>query len=78
MFRPIQVRTSPDKTVADIEIPLAGNGDNAASLAALDTLRTTVLPRTLGKVAGRELRGRGPDGRHARLQRADEVSGCRS
>jgi uncharacterized membrane protein YdfJ with MMPL/SSD domain len=48
MFEPIQVRISPDNTVADIEIPLAGNGDNAASLAALHTLRSVVLPTTLG------------------------------
>ncbi len=48
MFEPIQVRISPNHTVADIQIPLAGNGDNKASLAALDTLRTTVLPTTLG------------------------------
>ena len=48
MFEPIQVRISPDNTVADIEIPLAGNGDNAASLAALQTLRSVVLPTTLG------------------------------
>jgi uncharacterized membrane protein YdfJ with MMPL/SSD domain len=52
MFRPIQVRVSPNKTVADMEIPLAGNGDDKASLAALQTLRTIVLPRTLGKVEG--------------------------
>ena len=52
MFTPIQVRVSPDKTVATIDIPLAGNGDNKASLAALQTLRTIVLPRTLGKVEG--------------------------
>jgi uncharacterized membrane protein YdfJ with MMPL/SSD domain len=52
MFRPIQVRTSPDKTVADIQIPLAGNGDNAPSLAALHTLRSVVLPSTLGRVDG--------------------------
>jgi RND superfamily putative drug exporter len=52
MFRPIQVRISPDATVADIQIPLAGNGDNAASLAALQTLRGTVLPDTLGTVGG--------------------------
>jgi uncharacterized membrane protein YdfJ with MMPL/SSD domain len=52
MFRPIQVRTSPDKTIADIQIPLAGNGDNAPSLAALGTLRNLVLPRTLGRIDG--------------------------
>jgi uncharacterized membrane protein YdfJ with MMPL/SSD domain len=52
MFPPMLVFTSPDKTVADVQIPLAGNGDNKASLAALSTLRTIVLPRTLGKVDG--------------------------
>ncbi|MGH2933569.1 MAG: MMPL family transporter [Gaiellaceae bacterium] len=52
MFKPIQVRVSPDKTVATIDVPLAGNGDNKASLAALQTLRTLILPRTLGKVEG--------------------------
>jgi uncharacterized membrane protein YdfJ with MMPL/SSD domain len=50
MFQPIVTVISKDGTTADIAIPLAGNGDNAASLAALATLRTTVLPRTLGTV----------------------------
>jgi RND superfamily putative drug exporter len=35
-----------------VRIPLAGTGDNRASLAALSTLRTVVIPRTLGTVAG--------------------------
>src|SRR5579862_6909999 len=48
MFRPFIVRVSPDHTTADVQIPLAGNGDNAASTAALKTLRTRVLPATLG------------------------------
>jgi RND superfamily putative drug exporter len=52
MFEPIQVRISPDGTVADVQIPLAGNGDNAASLAALQTLRSIVLPTTLGTAPG--------------------------
>jgi RND superfamily putative drug exporter len=50
MFRPIAVSLSPDHTVADIEIPLAGNGDDRASLAALRTLRTDVLPATVGRL----------------------------
>jgi uncharacterized membrane protein YdfJ with MMPL/SSD domain len=33
-----------------IEIPLAGNGDNAKSVAALQTLRGVVLPATIGKL----------------------------
>jgi RND superfamily putative drug exporter len=52
MFGPIFVSVSPDHTVADIQIPLAGNGDDAASLAALHTLRTVVLPTTLGGLPG--------------------------
>ena len=50
MFRPFLVTVNPGNTVADVQIPLAGNGDNAASLAALSTLRDVVLPRTLGKL----------------------------
>ncbi len=50
MFPPFLVTVSADNTVADVQIPLAGNGDNAASLAALSTLRNVVLPRTLGKL----------------------------
>jgi RND superfamily putative drug exporter len=54
MFEPVLVTVSPDRTVAEVQIPLAGNGDDAASLAALRTLRGTVLPETLGKTAGVE------------------------
>jgi uncharacterized membrane protein YdfJ with MMPL/SSD domain len=48
MFPPILTEVSPDRTVADVQIPIAGNGDDAASLAALAALRTEVLPRALG------------------------------
>ena len=54
MFQPMIVTISKDDTTADVQIPLAGNGDDKASLAALTTLRDVVLPRTLGKVAGVE------------------------
>ncbi len=50
MYSPIFVTTSPDHTVSAVSIPLAGNGDNPASLAALKTLRRTVLPATLGRL----------------------------
>ena len=52
MFEPIQTFVNPDRTVARVEIPLQGTGDNDASIAALKTLRGSVLPATLGKVAG--------------------------
>jgi RND superfamily putative drug exporter len=65
MFPPVLVVTSPDHTVADVQIPIAGNGDNAASLAALHTLRSTVLPRTLAHDVD-ELQYAVPDRRPAR------------
>ena len=48
LYDPVTQVVSADHTVADVRIPIAGNGDDAASLAALKTLRTEVLPRTLG------------------------------
>ena len=52
MFPPFLVTVSADNTTADVQIPLAGNGDNKASLAALTTLRNVVLPQTLGQLQG--------------------------
>jgi RND superfamily putative drug exporter len=52
MFEPIVVVQSDDHTIADVRIPMAGNGDNGASIAALATLRQSVLPATLGQVPG--------------------------
>jgi len=52
MFEPITVNVSADGTTADVQVPLAGNGDDRASLAALSTLRTDVLPKTLATVPG--------------------------
>ena len=35
---------NPERTVARIDFAIAGNGDNAASIAALHTLRDEVIP----------------------------------
>ncbi len=43
--------TNPDKTLALIEIPLAGNGTDATSEAALARLRDDVIPATLRPAA---------------------------
>jgi uncharacterized membrane protein YdfJ with MMPL/SSD domain len=51
---PIQVEQSRDSTVATVELPLAGNGSDDASVAALATLREELLPQTVGTVAGVE------------------------
>jgi RND superfamily putative drug exporter len=55
MSDPIQTFVNPDHTVARVEVPLAGDGDNATSVAALKTLRTQVIPSTVGAVAGTEV-----------------------
>jgi uncharacterized membrane protein YdfJ with MMPL/SSD domain len=54
MNNPIDVEVSDDKTVATVDIPLAGNGTDDVSNAALTTLRDEVLPKTVGQVDGVE------------------------
>ena len=44
LFAPFTVILNPDRTVARIDFAIAGNGDDAASLSALATLRETVIP----------------------------------
>jgi uncharacterized membrane protein YdfJ with MMPL/SSD domain len=44
LYRPFHVHISPDKTVARLQFSIAGNGDNDASMRALDTLRNDVIP----------------------------------
>ena len=54
MGSPIKVHVNPRHTVAAIEVPLRGNGDDDASQAALRTLRQEIVPETVGKVPGVE------------------------
>ena len=54
MNAPIHVEASRDNTVATIEIPLAGDGTDETSNAALATLRDDLLPGTVGQVGGVE------------------------
>jgi uncharacterized membrane protein YdfJ with MMPL/SSD domain len=46
------VDVSPDGTVANVAIPIAGNGTDAKSNEALDTLRGELIPETVGSVPG--------------------------
>ena len=55
LFAPFTVTVNPDRTVARIDFAIAGNGDNAASLAALHTLRDTVIPPIAAKLPGVEV-----------------------
>jgi RND superfamily putative drug exporter len=49
-FEPITVAVNGKGTVANITIPIAGNGTDAASNAAFRMLRETVVPETVGAV----------------------------
>jgi uncharacterized membrane protein YdfJ with MMPL/SSD domain len=50
MNPPISVRVNSDKTVAAVDIPLIGSGDDETSFKALNTLRDDLLPGTVGKL----------------------------
>jgi RND superfamily putative drug exporter len=50
MRGPIVVDVNRSHTVARVAIPLDGKGTDATSIAALKTLRNTILPATIGKL----------------------------
>ncbi len=54
MHQPIKVTLHPAQNVAEIDVPLAGTGNDRASNDALKALREDVVPRTLGAVPGTE------------------------
>jgi uncharacterized membrane protein YdfJ with MMPL/SSD domain len=51
-FEPITVDVNTRGTVANITVPIAGNGTDAASNAAFRLLRNTIVPATVGAVSG--------------------------
>ena len=54
MREPISVDISASRRAARVLIPLAGEGTDEASNRALDTLRGSVIPSTVGRVEGAE------------------------
>jgi RND superfamily putative drug exporter len=54
MQEPITIDVNRDHTVANITIPIAGNGTDEASTAALETLRGQIVPETVGALPGTE------------------------
>ncbi|HZO61439.1 MAG TPA: MMPL family transporter [Gaiellaceae bacterium] len=52
MFEPISTDVNPSRTVETVSLSLAGDGSNGVSVDALNTLRHTVIPSTVGAVAG--------------------------
>ena len=52
MFEPVSTEINPQRTVETVSIALQGNGSDAASVVALETLRNRVVPSSLGTVRG--------------------------
>jgi uncharacterized membrane protein YdfJ with MMPL/SSD domain len=50
--QPIKTTLSPDHTVETIDIPIAGDGTDSKSTAALAELRDELIPATIGRVPG--------------------------
>ncbi|HEV2060098.1 MAG TPA: MMPL family transporter, partial [Solirubrobacteraceae bacterium] len=51
---PVALDVSPDKRVARLALPLVGNGSDARSEQALTTLRSELIPQTIGRTLGAE------------------------
>jgi uncharacterized membrane protein YdfJ with MMPL/SSD domain len=51
---PIKTVVNANRTVARIEVPLAGSGSDSTSLKALSTLRHEIVPTTVGRLDGVE------------------------
>jgi uncharacterized membrane protein YdfJ with MMPL/SSD domain len=52
VHEPTTVDVNKARTVARVELPLAGSGSDSASNAALATLREEVVPKTVGSLPG--------------------------
>ncbi len=50
MNQPVDVGINPEGTVAVVSIPVAGNGSDGPSNAALDALRDDIVPATVGSM----------------------------
>jgi uncharacterized membrane protein YdfJ with MMPL/SSD domain len=55
MNEPIDIDVNDAKTVANVSIPIEGNGTNATSVEALTALREEIVPPTVGALEGAEV-----------------------
>ena len=53
--QPVEVSVNRARTVAQIDLPIAGSSTDAASNAALASLRGTIVPGTVGSIDGVEV-----------------------
>ena len=55
MSEPVDTQVSPSKELAIVNVPMQGDGTNAASETALATLRDDVIPTTIARVDGAQV-----------------------
>jgi RND superfamily putative drug exporter len=55
LSEPSHIEISPDKTVAVVALSVKGSGTDAASERSLETLRSEVVPATVGRLPGAEV-----------------------
>lgn len=55
MSQPVNVSINAERTVAVVSIPVAGNGSDGPSNAALDALREDIVPSTVGSLEAAEV-----------------------
>ena len=60
MYEPMTVDVNKNETVANITVPIAGTGTDAASNAAVATLRNEIVPETVGALQNAEAGVTGP------------------
>ena len=73
MHEPITVEVNDDSTVANITVPMEGDGEDAASRASLATLRDDIVPATVGALPEAETGVTGPDGAVGGLDGRNQV-----
>jgi uncharacterized membrane protein YdfJ with MMPL/SSD domain len=54
MHGPVEIDVNPTHTVARIDVPLNGNGNDKVSTAALQELRDEIVPATIGTIPNTE------------------------
>ncbi|MGH2951424.1 MAG: MMPL family transporter, partial [Solirubrobacterales bacterium] len=52
---PLTIERSPDGSLTNVDVPIAGDGTNDRSYDALNTLRDEIIPATVGNIGGAEV-----------------------
>ena len=68
---------SKDGTVAQVDVPTPGSGNDAPSMHALNVLRDQIIPATVGRRRGRDRQRQRRRGQLGGLRQISSRAGCR-